>query len=272
MNYYKKNQVEDLSKYHFAFINVEENNNVFKITLNRPEKKNALHPQMINEIAFAMHHAHFKKSIWIVLFESTGSVFCSGADLKAMIGQIEPNNSTIPQPEKDVLIGELFNTIYKPTIAVVNKDVYAGGFLILAGCLFVVANKELKFSLPEVKRGLFPMQVMASLIKIMPQRKVLDWCVRGYSLSANEANSLGLISHITTEDKIHITTAKLIEELKENSPTAIRLGLEAFNYISNSNNDHDYLYKMLKKAQESNDGREGLMAFKEKRKPNWKGN
>jgi|TARA_B110000240_G_scaffold63728_1_gene72611 enoyl-CoA hydratase/carnithine racemase len=272
MNYYKKNQVEDLSKYHFAFINVEETNNVFKITLNRPDKKNALHPQMINEIAFAMHHAHFKNSIWIVLFEATGTVFCSGADLKAMMGQIEPNNSTIPHPEKDVLIGQLFNTIYKPTIAVVNKDVYAGGFLILAGCLFVVANKELKFSLPEVKRGLFPMQVMASLIKIIPQRKVLDWCVRGCSISAEEASNLGLLSHITNEDQIESVTNKLIDEIKENSPKAISLGLEAYDHICNTNNDHEYLFKMLKKAQESNDGIEGLSAFKEKRKPNWQGN
>ena len=101
-------------------------------------------------------------------------------------------------PEKDILIVLPINW-FNSTVAVVNKDVYAGGFLILAGCLFVVANKELKFSLPEVKRGLFPMQVMASLIKIMPQRKVLDWCVRGYSISANEANK----EH-TNEDQIDI--------------------------------------------------------------------
>ncbi|MDA9357040.1 enoyl-CoA hydratase-related protein [Flavobacteriaceae bacterium] len=269
MNYYKKNQVEYISKFHFAFIKIEEKNNVFKITLNRPDKKNALHPQMINEIAFAMHHAHFKKSIWIVLFEANGTVFCAGADLKAMSGDVEPNDSTVPVSNKEILIGELFNTVHKPTIAVVNKDVYAGGFLILAGCLFVVANDELNFSLPEVKRGLFPMQVMASLIKVMPHRKVLGWCVRGNSISAKEGYDLGLLTHVVNEDQIESVTIKLIEEIKENSPEAISLGLEAYDHIYNTNNNHDYLFKMLTKMQLTEDAIEGLNAFKEKRKPNW---
>ena len=272
MNNYNNNQVENLSNFHFSFLNLEENNNVFKITLNRPNKKNALHPQMVNEIAFAMHYAHFKMSIWMVLFEAEGTVFCSGADLKAMSGDVEPNDSTIPLPNNEILIGELFNKIYKPTIAVVNKDVYAGGFLILAGCLFVVANNRLNFSLPEVKRGLFPMQVMASLINIMPKRKVLDWCVRGYSITAKEAHSLGLLSHICNEDEIHSVTNKLVEEIKENSPKAISLGLEAYDNLYNTNNEHEYLSEMLNKMQQNDDAKEGLSAFKEKRKPNWTGN
>ena len=174
--------------------------------------------------------------------------------------------------DNEILIGELFNKIYKPTIAVVNKDVYAGGFLILAGCLFVVANNRLNFSLPEVKRGLFPMQVMASLINIMPKRKVLDWCVRGYSITAKEAHSLGLLSHICNEDEIHSVTNKLVEEIKENSPKAISLGLEAYDNLYNTNNEHEYLSEMLNKMQQNDDAKEGLSAFREKRKPNWTGN
>jgi enoyl-CoA hydratase/carnithine racemase len=80
------------------------------------------------------------------------------------------------------------------------------------------------------------------------------------------------LSHITNEDQIESVTNKLIDEIKENSPKAISLGLEAYDHICNTNNDHEYLFKMLKKAQESNDGIEGLSAFKEKRKPNWQGN
>ena len=272
MNNYNKNQVENFSNFHFSFLNLEEKNNVFKIILNRPNKKNALHPQMVNEIAFAMHYAHFKKSIWVVQFEARGTVFCAGADLNAMSGDIEPNDSTIPFPNKEILIGELFNKIYKPTIAVVSKDVYAGGFLILAGCLFVIGNNKLNFSLPEVKRGLFPMQVMASLINIMPKRKVLDWCVRGYSISAAEAHGLGLLTHICSEDKIESVTNKLVEEIKENSPMAISLGLEAYDNLYNTNNEHEYLSEMLNKMQQNYDAKEGLNAFKEKRMPKWTGN
>ncbi|MDB3937981.1 enoyl-CoA hydratase-related protein, partial [Flavobacteriaceae bacterium] len=129
-----------------------------------------------------------------------------------------------------------------------------------------------QFHLPEVKRGLFPMQVMASLINIMPKRKVLDWCVRGYSITAKEAHSLGLLSHICSEDKIESVTNKLVEEIKENSPKAISLGLEAYDNLYNTNNEHEYLSEMLNKMQQNDDAKEGLSAFKEKRKPNWTGN
>ena len=272
MNFYNKKDIQNIKSYRFDFIETSKDDHVFTITLNRPKKKNALHPQMINEIAFAMHYAHFNNSIWIVVFKANGDIFCAGADLKAIIGDIEPHNSTIPAPEKEILMGDLFNSINKPTISVVEKNVYAGGLLILAGCLYVIADENLRFSLPEVKRGLFPMQVMASLIQVMQPRKVLDWCVRGYSISAMQAKEYGLVTHLTKQDNIDNELSNLIKEILENSPTAIRLGLEAYNYITNNPDQHKYLLEMLDKAIKSNDAKEGINAFKEKRKPNWKGN
>ena len=246
---------------------------LWRVTLDRPDKANALTEDMLATLVSIAKQAQAHPNLRALVITGAGEkVFCAGADLKAMTGDVEPNYSTIPSPNKDILIGELFNKIYKPTIAVVNKDVYAGGFLILAGCLFVVANNKLNFSLPEVKRGLFPMQVMASLINIMPKRKVLDWCVRGYSITAKEALSLGLLSHICSEDKIESVTNKLVEEIKENSPKAISLGLEAYDNLYNTNNEHEYLSEMLNKMQQNDDAKEGLSAFKEKRKPNWTGN
>lgn len=272
MNFYNKKDIQNIKSYRFDFIEISEDDHVFTITLNRPKKKNALHPQMINEIAFAMYYAHFNDTVWIVVFKANGDIFCAGGDLKAMMGDIEPHNSTIPVPEKEILMGDLFNSINKPTISVVEKNVYAGGFLILAGCLYVIADENLRFSLPEVKRGLFPMQVMASLIQVMQPRKVLDWCVRGYSISAMQAKEYGLVTHLTKQDNIDNELSNLIKEILENSPTAIRLGLEAYNYITNKPDQHKYLLEMLNKAIKSNDAKEGINAFKEKRKPNWKGN
>lgn len=271
MNLYTREQVATMHTQHFAFLEVEEKDHVLYITLDRADKKNALHPQMVNEIAYAMQYAHFEKAVWVVLIQAKGNTFCAGADLKAMMGIIEEHHSTIPLPSGEVLIGELFNKVYKPTITKVTGDVYAGGFFFLAGSHIVIAQDNVKFGLPEVKRGLYPFQVMAALLKVMPARKVIDWCIRGYNLPVREAERFGLVTSVATPEKMEEEVAKIIAELKTNSPAAIRLGLEAYDAIQPTAAEHKYLFDMLQKTIMSKDGQEGLKAFREKRRPEWTG-
>ena len=271
MNLYTSEQVRSIHQETFAFLNIEEKDHVLTITLDRAKKKNALHPQMVNEIAYALHYAHFEKNIWMVLMQAKGDIFCAGADLKAMMGIIEDNNSSIPAPNGEVLIGELFNKVHKPTIAKVTGDVYAGGFFFLAGCHIVLAVEDVKFGLPEVKRGLFPFQVMAALLKVMPTRKVIDWCIRGYNLPVAEAERYGLVTQICTRDNIDLETQKIIQELQPNSPSAIKRGLLAFDTLYPSAQQHQFLLQMLMETISTYDGQEGLKAFREKRTPVWKG-
>ena len=167
MKYFNENDVKNIKSYNFDFIEYEESNHVFTLTLDRPKKKNALNPQMINEIAFAFQYVSTKDSIRALLLKSNGDTFCSGLDLKAINGEIEKNNSTVPKANSKILIGELFNKLYKPKICQLEGDVYAGGFLLIAGCNYVVSLDGLKLGLPETKRGIFPMQVMESLSKII---------------------------------------------------------------------------------------------------------
>ena len=271
MNLYSKEQVQNIHNEMFAYLIVSEEDHVLTLTLNRADKKNSLHPQLVNEIAFALHYAHYSKDIWVIVLQAKGDVFCAGADLKAMIGIIEPNDSTIPEPAGEVLIGELFNKVYKPTIAKVTGDVYAGGFFFLAGCNIVVAQNNIKFGLPEVKRGLYPFQVMAALLKVMPARKVVDWCIRGYNLPVDEAEKYGLVSAVRRAEDINYEVDKIVHELKSNSPSAIRMGLESYDHIQPAAAEQKYLYDMLQKTIGSKDGQEGLAAFREKRSPNWTG-
>ena len=271
MNAYASTAVQAIKEHRFAFIQVEEVDHVLYITLDRAKKKNALHPQMVNEIAYAMHYAHFESSIWMLVFQAEGSVFCAGADLKAMMGIIEENDSTIPQPDQEILIGELFNKVHKPCIAKVTGDVYAGGFFFLAGCTIVLAKQGIKLGLPEVKRGLFPFQVMAALLRVMPARKVLDWCIRGYNLKVEEALQYGLISQIHSEGEIDGALNDIIAELKQNSPSAIKNGLAAYDHIQPAATEHKYLLDLLMQTIGTKDGQEGLKAFREKRSPVWTG-
>jgi enoyl-CoA hydratase/carnithine racemase len=271
MDHYSIEQLNNIHSETFAFISCSEKDHVLCITLDREEKKNAIHPHMVNELAFALNYAHSENNIWAVIIQAKGNVFCAGADLKAFMGILGEFDSSIPQPKNEVLIGELFSAVHKPVIAKIEGDVYAGGFFFLAGSTYVVANSNIKLGLPEVKKGLFPFQVMAALINIMPARKVIDWCIRGYNLPAKEANKLGLITHLSNEKEIDEAVNNLIDELKENSPSAIRLGLEAYEKITNKKGDHQYLMEMLQKTVMTKDGQEGINAFREKRKPNWTG-
>ena len=270
---YTETQTATLHEETFAYLRVAQAGHVLTITLNRPEKKNALNPVMVNELAFALYYARYQTGVWLVVIQAAGDVFCAGADLKAFLGQTETHHSTIPEPAGEVLIGELFNQLNKPTIAKVEGDVYAGGFLLLAGCTFVVACNDVRLGLPEVKRGLFPFQVMAGLMEVMPPRMVLDWCIRGYDLQVERAHEFGLISQVTIREDIDREVDNLVREILANSPTAIRMGMEAYHRLRHdgSAENHEYLRNMLMQTLQTRDAQEGLRAFREKRSPQWTG-
>ncbi len=265
---YTKEQTQNIHQQQFQFLIIEEENHVLTISLNRPEKKNALHPIMVNELAYAMHYAKFENNVRLVVLKAKGNVFCAGADLKSFMGSTVEITSTIPEPSGMVLIGDLFNEVYTPTIAVVEGNVFAGGHLIVASCNYVIAHPNVNFALPEVKRGLFPFQVMDALLKIMPPKQVLDWCIRGYSINCEKAYQMGLVTHISENTNKDLES--LTVNILSNSPNAIRLGLEAYHTIQGKKSKHEYLMKMLVKAIQSEDAKEGILAFKEKRQPNWK--
>jgi len=272
MLYYTKEETQAYDSHHFAFLKLKEENNVFYVTLNNPAKKNALSPPLLNELAYAFSYAAYKGSIHMLVLQAEGNVFCAGADLKAFAGAVVESDSTIPNPAKEVTIGEIFTSFHKPSIARVEGDVYAGGFLLLCGVRFVLAQNGIKLGLPEVKRGLFPFQVMAALNEVMPARKVLDWCVRGYNLPVEEAATLGLVTQVIQEGKMDEAINALIAELKENSPTAMRMGIGAYEQIkkSASPEEHALMKGSLMQLLQTPNAMEGLTAFREKRKPNWK--
>jgi enoyl-CoA hydratase/carnithine racemase len=274
MEAYYPNQVISLENLYFQYLEIEEANHILTLTLNRAEKKNALSPTFMQEIAFALAYAKYNHHIWLVIIKAKGNVFCAGADLKAFAGKSEETiTSTIPPAQNEILLGEIFNRLHKPSIAIVQGPVYAGGFLIIAGVNYVIATENVTFSLPEVKRGIWPMQVMASLLNILPQRVIVDLCLRAPTLTAEQAHKLGLVTHLTREEDLAGVTSELVEEILANSPTAIRMGLEALDQLRTVplQDRHAYLKERLNLILQSADAKEGLNAFIEKRKPNWIG-
>lgn len=265
-------EIQDTDNQTFEFIKVSKKDKTLILQLARPQKKNALSPQMVNEIAFAIQYAQQSPSIWNLILKAEGSVFCAGADLKAFAGASEESISSIPQPQREVLMGELFKNLSKPSIAIVHADAMAGAMLLLCGCTYVVAADTVRFHLPEVKRGLFPFQVLASLMDVMPHRRALDWCIRGNAISAQEALSYGLATHVTDLTELEATAEQIIEELSQNSPSAIASGLETYIHLqkNGTSNQHPYLMQQLMECLGTPNAQEGLQAFMEKRMPVWR--
>lgn len=264
-----------LSAHTFAHLQVEVENHVLTLTLNRPEKKNALNPVLLRELAFALGHAQHNPDVWLVVLAAAGDTFCAGMDLKAMAGgQPVETVSTIPEPAEPVRLGELMNGLTKPSLAAVQGPVWAGGFLLVAGCTWVIAAEGATFGLPEVKRGLFPFQVMDSLLRLgIPPRSVLDWCLRGKMLTASEAQELGLVSEILPKEKLPEAVKNLADELLTLSPTALQFGLRAYQHLPTvaPGARQAYLFEQFQQIQQTADAREGLAAFAEKRAPRWTG-
>ena len=253
-------------------IKVVAKDNVFTITLNRPEKRNAFTPTMVHEIAFALAYANANDDVWCVILEAEGPVFCAGMDLNVFQDPtLDVLNEELPEPGQEITLGDAFKSIYKPCIAKVKGDVLAGGFLFIGGCTFVIATEEAGFSLPEVKRGIFPMQVMAPLMKIMPARKVLEMCILGKRYTAKEAFDLGLITQISTLDSIDKDIDVLVQTILNGSPLAIKKGLEAYHQlpIIPENEQNQYLLGLLQQIRDSADAKEGIQSFQEKRSPLW---
>ena len=270
--FFSKSATKNYPKVEFQLIKTKQEGNLFTITLNRPEKRNAFTPTMVHEIAFALAYAHFQNDIWCVVLEAEGTVFCAGMDLNIFQNpELDVKNETLPTPLREITIGDAFKYLEKPCIAKVEGNVLAGGFLFIGGCTFVVCTEEAHFGLPEVKRGIFPLQVMATLLKIMSQRKILELCILGKNYSAKEALDLGLVTHLSTKDTIEKEINSLINTILENSPFAIKKGFEALNKLQNlpENEHHQYLLSILQEIRNSADAKEGILAFKEKRKPNW---
>ncbi len=273
MNCYTHSQVATLATEVFAHIRIEIQLHTLIITLARPKAKNAMSPTMIREYAYALAYAHYMPDIWAVIFRAEGDVWCAGMDLKAMKGQEEPTNSTIPLPTGELVIAELFRQVHKPIIAEVEAPVYAGGLLLVGSAHYVVATQEAKFGLPEVKRGLFPFQVMAMLLPNLPPHKVLDWCMRGRVLTAQEATDWGLITHLVGKEEVQNTVNTLLSDLFDNSPAAIRMGLQAFDEMRHvaDNERQSYLKQVFEQTAQTTDAQEGMQAFIDKRKPVWTG-
>lgn len=255
----------------FEAVEVAQDDHVFTITLNRPERKNAINATMTNELIYALDYARQQRDIRVVVLAANGDVFCAGGDLRTMGGALDAPRSNVPKRGESDDIALRIRHLYKPLIAKIQGPVLAGALLLVCNSSHAVAADHVQFSAPEIKRGIWPFMVMAGLFRLMPKRAGLDFIMRGEPMDAETAQSYGLINQAVRLADLDSTVARIAQRLVNLAPSTMQMGLEA--YVKQEDMPFDealpYLRTQIEACLKSADAKEGIAAFLEKRDPNW---
>jgi len=251
---------------------IVEEDGVRRITLNRPERRNAMTPEMQVELIAAMEEAA-ASDCRVVVVAGAGEAFCAGLDLTALQGM---NDKSAEEHTADAeRIAKLFRTLYelpKPTIAVVHGAAIAGGAGLATMCDFTLAAPGAKFGYTEVRIGFVPAVVSAFLVLQIGEKEARDLLLTGRLFTSEEALRLGLVNEVVEAERLEARAMELVGVLKANSPEALaatkRL-LRAQNKIWLDTAIAEALAANAE-ARGTHDFREGVAAFLEKRKPVWK--
>lgn len=244
----------------------------FWITVNRPDKRNALNGEVIAGLAKGYRVAHEDAEVRVIVLTGAGDkAFCAGADLQNSGAAFAMDFSRPNADYADLL--RLSQNATKPAIARVNGVCMAGGMGLLCMTDMAVAADHVIFGLPEVKVGVFPMQVLSLLQRMVPPRLVNEWALTGEPFDATAAKGAGLLNYIVPAAELDAKIDWLIGRIIDKSPTAIRRGKYAMRAIASMSFDESIAYteSQIALLAMTEDAKEGLKAFAEKRKPSWTG-
>ncbi len=255
----------------YGMIEVARTGGVLRITLRNPARKNAIGPVMVNELLWALADAACDPEVRSLVLTGAGDAFCAGGDFAQMTGGAGESDLPHRGDYADLLLALVRSS--KPVVARVNGHAMGGGLGLVAASHFAVAARGAKLGTPEINVGLFPMMIMAVLARVVPRRRLLELMLSGERIDADEAASIGLVGRAVDAADLDAAVARLTDMIGTKSPVTVRLGLEAFA----AQDDLDLatalplLRERLAGVLATDDAREGLTAFLEKRPPRWSG-
>ena len=257
----------------FQNLQLAQDSSVATITLNRPEKRNALSFQLVDELLTALDEIK-KSSAQVAVLTGAGKAFCAGMDLdglKALVGKTHQEN--IKDSER---IAQLFRTVYDfpmPTIAAVNGAAIAGGTGLATMCDFTLAVPNAKFGYTEVRIGFMPAIVSSILVWQVGHKVARDLLLSGRTFDADDAYRFGLVNEVVDPERLMQRAKELASELAQNSPSSMRATKKLINGFIAKQLDLQIATAIDDNARirSTEDFREGITSFLEKRKPRWSG-
>ena len=246
---------------------------VATVTLNRPEQRNALSAELLEELVHAILRVRDDDDVRALVLTGAGDkVFCAGADL----GGFAADAPLVQKHYGSDLFLDFFKLmprLGKPSLCAANGHVLAGGLGLALSCDLVIAKRGATFGTPEINVGAFPYMIMSLIYRTVPRKKVNEMMLLGERMSAEEAVGCGLANKVVPAEEFDAAVAEWAGKLASKSPVLMRLGHDAMYRQQDMALDDalEYLRSQLSLTFTTEDIQEGVQAFFEKREPNWKG-
>lgn len=248
---------------------------ISRVTLNRPEVRNAFNDEMITELTLAFTQLGQDPQVRAVVLAAEGASFCAGADLNWMRRMADYSHAE--NLADAATLAEMMRVIYtcpKPTIARIQGDVYAGGIGLVAACDMAVSVDCANYCLSEVKLGLVPATISPYVIRAMGARAAHRYFLTAERFSAAEALRIGFVHTVVSADQLDAKVAELSKSLLSAGPNAVRVGKALLHEVAGRDIDAPLIASTvasIANIRASAEGKEGVQSFLQKRKPNWLG-
>jgi enoyl-CoA hydratase/carnithine racemase len=245
---------------------------VAMVTLNRPAQRNPLSATMLRDLTSALRWCKDENDVRVVVLTGAGRVFCAGADLSSFDG----DTSAVDKFRSRDLFVELFflmAELGKPIVGRINGHALAGGFGLACSCDILVAVDTAAFGTPEINVGIWPMMIQAILARNVPRKVLLEMEMLGDRWTATQLQAFGVINRVVPHDQLDSAVREITDKLARKSPLAMRLGRDSFYRQQDMEFAAAlaYLHSQFTLITLTEDSKEGIKAFFEKREPEFKG-
>ena len=256
-------------------VRTEEKDHVLWLTIDRPGQHNAMNDEVFAGLAAGIRQAEVSDDVRAVVITGAGErAFCAGGDLKSTA---DGDSVFSANSAKDHGLVTLFREVERcnvPIIGRINGHALGGGFGLLCMCDLAVGVRNIRVGTPEAKVGLFPMIILGYMLRVIPRRKLMELSLTAEPWDGDKAYEEGLLNFVAeTHLEMDEYLDKLIARIVANAPAAVRMGKQAIHAIQDMDLDSTFEYTqlMIEKISLTQDAREGIAAFTEKRSPRWTG-